>query len=156
LSLPIYEKWRPAINIFYDNYTKKMSHVIKAQYDFWGGEVNEPLTSYIPFLFNDEWTIKKAQYIEIDYDDFIDRTNTITNENNNIFIYPNPSEGIYYLNHSSAEIQSWTVTALNGQMIISQKQPSSSVIDLTDCPQGIYILKMQTSDGQFIQKIIKK
>ncbi len=30
LSLLIYEKWRPAINIFYDNYTKKMSHVIKA------------------------------------------------------------------------------------------------------------------------------
>lgn len=161
LSLPIYEKWRPAINIFYDNYTKKMSHVIKAQYDFWGGEVNEPVTSYIPFLFNDEWTIKKAQYIEIDYDDFIDSTDTITNKNNNIiknniFIYPNPSEGIYYLNHSGAEIQSWTVTALNGQMIISQKQPSSSVIDLTDCPQGIYILKVQTSDGQFIQKIIKK
>lgn len=112
-------------------------------------------------MFNDEWTIKKAQYIEIDYDDFIDSTDTITNKNNNIiknniFIYPNPSEGIYYLNHSGAEIQSWTVTALNGQMIISQKQPSSSVIDLTDCPQGIYILKVQTSDGQFIQKIIKK
>jgi hypothetical protein len=161
LSLPIYEKWRPVINIFYDNYIQEMSNVIKAQYDFWGGEINEPVTSYIPFLFNDEWTIKKAQRIEIDYDDFIDSTDTITNENNNIiknnvFIYPNPSEGIFYLNHSGAEIQSWIVTALNGQMIISQKQPSSFVIDLTDCPKGIYILKVQTSDGQFIQKIIKK
>ncbi|HOV83537.1 MAG TPA: T9SS type A sorting domain-containing protein [Paludibacteraceae bacterium] len=161
LSLPIYKKWRPVINIFYDNYTQKMSNVIKAQYDFWGGEINEPVTSYIPFLFNDEWTIKKAQRIEIDYDDFIDSTDTIANENNNIiknnvFIYPNPSEGIFYLNHSDAEIQSWTVTALNGQMIISQKQPSSFVIDLTDCPKGIYILKVQTDDRQFIQKIIKK
>jgi len=72
-------------------------------------------------------------------------------------VYPNPSDGIFYINTRKYIIKSWTVTDLSGQMIKSQIQSFlSGVIDITDVPKGIYILHVSTTDEQFIQKLIKE
>jgi len=72
-------------------------------------------------------------------------------------VYPNPSVGIFYINTQKYTLKSWIVTDMNGQVLKSQVQDyQSGVIDLTDLPKGIYILRATTTNEQMIQKLIKE
>ena len=159
LYLPIYNVWRKVITINYNNYEKGVSNVMESKYNFWGGSTDELVASDIPFLFNDEIDIRKAQRIEVGYSTFVD---TITNSSNpdripKNLVYPNPSEGIFYLDTRHYKIQSFEVSNLSGKLLVVQNQPQETgIVDLTDLPRGIYIIKIQTIDNQIVQKIIKK
>jgi hypothetical protein len=72
-------------------------------------------------------------------------------------VYPNPSDGIYYINTQEYGVQSWVIADLDGRTLKNHVQSiSSGVIDITDLPKGIYILKVITQTGQFTQKLIKQ
>ena len=160
LSKQIYNDWRSLISINYSNFSMNKANTIESKFDFWGGITGELTTSFIPFMFNDNLSIQKGRSLHISY---IPQNETeLMNpfENNsiqNIPVYPNPSDGIFYINTQKCNIKSWTVTDINGQILKNQKQTfTSGVIDLTDFPKGIYVLKVATSDQQLIQKLIKK
>ena len=160
LLLPVYNKWREIISINYSDFKNNKSHLIESKYEFWGGNTGELTTSFIPFIFNNDITIQKGKRINIVYSNISDSTlytPDIQNSIRMIPVYPNPSNGIYYINTQEYGVKSWTVSDLQGKALKMQLQTlHSGVIDITDLPKGIYILRVKTQESQFIQKLIKE
>ena len=159
LSLPIYESWRGIISVNYADISQNKSNTIKSQYEFWGGNTGELTTSFIPFMFNDQIAVKRAKSIKLGYAQINDTLllNPATSSSNQIQAYPNPSNGIFYLNYREFGIKSWSVYDLNGRtMKNNESVVQSGVIDITDLPRGIYLLRVKTSDAQSFQKLIKQ
>ncbi|MFZ4724313.1 MAG: T9SS type A sorting domain-containing protein [Paludibacter sp.] len=160
LSMPIYNKWRNTISINYSNFTDNKANLMESKYNFWGGNTNELTNSNIPFLFNNEATILKAKKIEISYLTIVDTgvpTFEFTKSIQQIPVYPNPSNGVFYINTQQFNIQLWSISDLSGRTLkIDNNQFNSGVIDLTDLPKGIYILRAITKDVHLTQKLIKE
>ena len=75
---------------------------------------------------------------------------------NNIIVYPNPSDGVFYLeqaNHSYSKAQIYNS---NGQLIqelhITQ---AKTQIDLSQQPEGIYLVKLHGTTEIFLIKLLK-
>jgi len=160
LSQPIYNDWRGIISINYSNYTHNRANDIESKYEFWGGKTGELTTSDIPYTFNNETSVLKGRSVKISYIPVADSITDVLYVKNSIHlipVYPNPSEGIFYMNTQEYTIKSWSVSSLSGQMLIKQKVSfQTGVIDITDFPKGIYILHVITQNEQLIQKLIKK
>jgi hypothetical protein len=160
LSLPIYNQWRSVINIVYSDFANNKPNLMESQYDYWGGNTGELTNSYIPFLFNDETAVLKAKRLEINYLPIYDlgiKNIEYKNSLHSIPVYPNPSAGIFYVNTQNYVIQSWTLLDLSGRVLKKQLQSlNSGVIDITDLPNGIYILRVSTSDALLTQKLVKE
>ncbi len=75
----------------------------------------------------------------------------------NISIYPNPSTGLFYfINKEEAHVQV-SVYNSNGKLIIHDNIVSNRwVIDLSDQPSGIYILKVFSNNKTLTNKLIKQ
>jgi hypothetical protein len=160
ISTPIYNDWRGLLSVNYSNFTMNKANDVTSTFEFWGGNTGSLTTSYIPYMFNDVPSIQKGESIHISYLP-VDDTGLFTPVDNNtlkyIPVYPNPSDGIYYINTQNYNIKSWTVSDLKGQVLKIQIQSfQSGAIDITDFPKGIYILRVTTQDEQMIQKLIKQ
>jgi len=160
LSKPIYNDWRGIISINYSNFARNKANDIVSVYEFWGGNTGELTTSYIPFIFNNELSIQKGKSLQISYLSLTDMS-VFTPSNGNpiqlIPVYPNPSDGLFYINSQQYTIKSWLITDLNGQLVKNQIQSfQSGVIDLSGFAKGIYILQVNTTEGQMNQKLIKE
>lgn len=159
LSKPIYNDWRGMVSINYSDFTSNKANTIQSQYEFWGGNTGELTTSFIPYMFNDNIAIKRARSMQIGYLQFNDTllSNPFIKSINPIQAYPNPSNGIFYINSQELGVKFWFVSDLNGRILKKNEQfIESGVIDLTDLPRGIYVLKIVTSDTQSFQKLIKQ
>ncbi len=160
LYMPIYNELRSTISIHYSNFTADRANLMESKYNFWGGTTGELTASYIPYLFNSELVIQKAKQLSISYIPSVD-TGISTNFNdksvNWISVYPNPSEGMYYVDIHRYNLNSWTISDLKGQVMKYHTQaPASGIIDITDLPKGVYILKAITADAHLTQRLIKK
>lgn len=159
LSLPIYQVWRKLVSIDYSDFSDIYARTIESKFEFWGGNTGELTSSFIPFDFNGEPTIRKAKKISLSYLPVTD-TNTsveLLNFKRDFPVYPNPSSGVYYLNTQAYSILSWSIVDLNGRLVKKQEQMSKSgIIDITELRNGIYILKINTTHEPIIQKIIKE
>jgi|GEM_PF-1785443 len=72
-----------------------------------------------------------------------------------ISIFPNPvSDVIYFHSNSSNPAQKAWIMDLSGRQILSASNVSE--INVSFLPVGIYLLKLQTEDGIFTHKLIKK
>ena len=160
LSQPIYNDWRGIISINYSNFKNNKANDIESMFEFWGGKTGELTTSFIPYFFNNETSILKGRSLKISYIPVADTTlysPLVQNLIHLIPVYPNPSEGIFYINTQDYIIKSWSISGLNGQILKKQNMSfQSGVIDITDFPKGIYILQVITQNEQLIQKLIKK
>jgi len=160
LLKPIYNDWRGLVSINYSNFAMNKANDIDSRYEFWGGITGDLTTSYIPYMFNDEQTVQKGRSLKLSYIP-VTETEFYTPVENSIIklipVYPNPSEGIFYINTEKYNIKSWKVSNLNGQ-VLKQEELSfqSGVIDISEFPKGVYILYATTPDEQLIQKLIKK
>lgn len=78
---------------------------------------------------------------------------------NSIYVYPNPSNGIFTLVSGSNEIDEIKVFDVTGKVIMSKKEFSSSdsqiFIDITSASQGIYFLKITANNQSIVKRIIK-
>lgn len=72
---------------------------------------------------------------------------------NNIKLSPNPTEGMIKL-PQNVGVTGFEVYALNGQQLI--ESTNTTEIDLTNLPNGMYIVKVMTENGSLNQKIIKR
>ena len=158
VSQPIYNEWRSLISINYSNFSSDKANLMESKYEFWGGTTGELVTSFIPYDFNNEIAIQKGKRLEISYLAVSDTVQSVQNVNEPLIrVYPNPSDGIYYFNMEQYPVQSWIVTDLAGRLMRSNLQSGSSgVIDITELPKGMYVLKVITKNGQLTQKLSKK
>jgi len=79
--------------------------------------------------------------------------------NGRIKIYPNPTSGVINLSDENLIIQNIEITDIAGKTIFDSKdliRGSNFEIDLRSQPSGIYTLKIQTGNGVFTEKIMKK
>lgn len=83
----------------------------------------------------------------------IDKSEKIESENERMAIYPNPTNGIVTISHS-ANLKEIKIYNLTGTLILTipTDENSETKIDLSDQPQGTYII---ITEGQTPQQIVK-
>lgn len=157
--LPIYNDYRLISQVNYTDFLHGKASLIKSKNLFWGGETNSPRNTFIPFQFNDVMSVESGSEIKISYTPF-ENTGILTFEvrkqNNIINVYPNPSKGVFYFNSNDFQVYRWVVTDMNGKILLENRNLNNSqIIDLSDFKKGIYLLKVSTSEGVKMQKLIK-
>lgn len=157
-SMPIYDDWRNTVSINYSDIVARNANTIQSKFEFWGGNKGDLTTSFIPFNFNGEAVIRRAKSIQLSYLEFNDTIlQTSIPENQYVNVYPNPTYGVFYINVKDKNLKSWYISDLNGRIMIqSDNAIQSSVVDITDLPKGIYILKVLTDNSACTSKIIKR
>ena len=156
LSLPVYSEWRNTVNIRYLSTANPDVEEIESVYGFWGGNTGDPVNSRIPYTFNGDMLIAYGQKMLISYSE---ANNIETNYKANqtvLKVFPNPSSGIFYYNPAEIEPDSWTVFDMNGRLLKTQHGGSASgVIDLSDQPNGVYLLRTKAGDNLLNIRLIK-
>jgi len=75
------------------------------------------------------------------------------NTDNPISIYPNPTSGVITIN--IMDIQSIEIIDINGK-VVYQANTNKRVIDINNQPQGVYFVKVTTTNGIETIKILKE
>jgi uncharacterized repeat protein (TIGR01451 family) len=104
--------------------------------------------------------IKNTAYIFFDFNPAI-ITNTTLNINgyvglndiqlNQMDVYPNPTNGILQIN--GIENGQLRILSCTGQLVYDKFYKKGDNIDLTSVKSGLYFLQMNTSQGEFTQKV---
>lgn len=68
-------------------------------------------------------------------------------------VYPNPSCGIFRF--ETPQPSTYRIYDLFGRMIEQGKFNGVSEIDITDCTSGIYLVNVQSENGNFLTKLVK-
>ena len=72
---------------------------------------------------------------------------------NSISIYPNPSSGVFTI--KGDDIKSFEITNISGQIVLVQDVKNNKTeIDLSNQSKGLYFIKLITTEGIGIKKII--
>jgi hypothetical protein len=73
-----------------------------------------------------------------------------------VTVYPNPATDAVYINSSTVDMRfiAYQIMDVNGQiMVINVK---NNQIDISNLPSGVYLMIIESSDGIFYEKLIKK
>lgn len=154
---PVYRQWRKIYTIEYSQIENNQPNLMESKYNFWGGNTGESVENFIPYYFNGEISIMEASSMELKYTTDITTVETnFVSQADMLKIYPNPSNGVFYINTQNYYIESWEVFNLQGTMLKSEvNRIRTGVIDLTEFPDGMYMVKAVTSENQILkQKII--
>ncbi|MFZ4399188.1 MAG: T9SS type A sorting domain-containing protein [Bacteroidales bacterium] len=111
-------------------------------------DTTENLKAYLTYVSDTNIIVGTANYV---------------NKDNNISVYPNPSNGIYNLNIISEGMNTenyFTIYSLLGNLILKEKinnfsDTISKKIDLTSFPKGIYFIEINLNGISTTKKIIK-
>jgi hypothetical protein len=98
----------------------------------------------------------------VNIDDFV-ISGTLSSENfelNNVFIYPNPSKGIFNISLGNLQPTGIEVYDLTGKKVYEKKEVTISnfetKIDLSNVTQGIYFVKIIDNNQSTVKRIIKE
>ena len=81
---------------------------------------------------------------------------TVTSSQN-IYIYPNPTNGIVYIKASEETINSITVSNMTGKVLVEKAvNADQAEIDLSSYNRGIYLVKVVTENDSYIEKVVLK
>ena len=98
------------------------------------------------------YTGNKVAWLENKIDETLS-IDLFTTSDNDILIYPNPTNGILQIN-SKEDIESLSLYNIQGKLIFHEKTNS---IDLSKFPKGLYLAKIVTkSNKSFTKKVIRK
>jgi len=91
------------------------------------------------------------------------RNGVIYSDDNEISLYPNPTSGIVKLNFSSTKCESGEIifTDVSGREIMKQwmsipENKNEYTINIGSFANGIYILKLKTSGGEHVMRVVKE
>ncbi len=152
----IYSQWRKIYTIEYSATENGKPSLMESKYNFWGGETGKYVKNFIPYYFNDEIAIMNADRMEVKYNLETTITTNIQDESDRLKIYPNPSNGVFYISLDDNYIQSWEIVNQNGQIVNNNRNEyRTGVVDLTGLSDGIYMIKATTVDNKLLkQKIV--
>ena len=98
----------------------------------------------------------------VNIDDFV-ISGTLSSENfelNNVFVYPNPSKGIFNISLGNLQPTEIEVYDLMGKKVYAKKEITISnfetKIDLSNVTQGIYFVKIKDNNQSTVKRIIKE
>jgi len=98
----------------------------------------------------------------VNVDDFV-ISGTLSSENfelNNVFVYPNPSKGIFNISLGNLQPTEIEVYDLTGKKVYTKKEITISnfetKIDLSNVTQGIYFVKIKDNNQSTVKRIIKE
>jgi hypothetical protein len=76
-------------------------------------------------------------------------------DHTSVDVYPNPTNGLFYIN-SSEKIEEVKIYTINGQMVlnVAELNEQETVIDFSHQARGIYFIKLYTSNGVIVEKIV--
>lgn len=74
----------------------------------------------------------------------------------NVTVYPNPTNGVLNI-QSTEKINFMKLTEISGKSVINKKATNNKEhLDLSNLPNGVYVLTVETNAGKTTKKIIKK
>jgi hypothetical protein len=136
----------------------------------WYSPTNQPLPGFmttvssIPGQFNYDYIASNGvcpddtANIVVNVLDCIAGVNEFTIEG--VQIYPNPSNGLFYISNTSGNSFNYTVTDLNGRIIIEKKNcvesSDVSLLDLSDKMNGLYIITISDGSTHRTFRVIKE
>jgi hypothetical protein len=98
----------------------------------------------------------------VNIDDFV-ISGTLSSENfelNNVFVYPNPSKGIFNISLGNLQPTEIEVYDLTGKKVYEKKEVIISnfetKIDLSNVTKGIYFVKIIDNNQSTVKRIIKE
>lgn len=78
----------------------------------------------------------------------------LSEEINSLMVFPNPTQGILEI-RGTIQLDKIDLYDLSGRLI-SNYEPVSGQIDLSNLPSGLYILKLQSGDSSVLKRIVKR
>ncbi|MFZ4800096.1 MAG: T9SS type A sorting domain-containing protein [Bacteroidia bacterium] len=82
--------------------------------------------------------------------------NNLTNNNSTISIFPNPTNGLVQI-QSPITIQSILVFDITGKQLLQQApNTQTDEINISNLPQGLYQIHVQTAMGVLVKKLVKE
>jgi len=156
VSIPLFRDWRNTNSVNYVHEPGSNNLTIESVYGFWGGKAGEKLNTHISFAFNDETIIRMAETIQLKYSPFIESAIDNAIKPQFTSVYPNPSKGIFYISNPDIANCNWTLTTLSGTILrISETNIRTAIVDITDLPNGIYLLNISSDSEKRTHKIVK-
>ncbi len=77
-----------------------------------------------------------------------------------LMLYPNPARDQLTLDFGGATVHElgWRIRAVNGQILLNGREPLAGMttINLSDLPEGLYLLEITSKDFSVVRKIIKQ
>ncbi len=89
----------------------------------------------------------------------VDIVSNINNIENQISIYPNPSNGTFTITNCELQITNINITNIAGRLVLNETKEidnQSTIINISNQPSGIYFLKINTENRIITKKIIIK
>ncbi|MBL7890255.1 MAG: T9SS type A sorting domain-containing protein [Bacteroidia bacterium] len=107
--------------------------------------------------FGNKWFITGNGVVEFNENGIVGRDDLFMNENN-ILIFPNPNNGKFELRSTIKDrLLNLEIYNILGDRISVVNDVSQQVVfDISNCPSGIYIVKVYTHEGVVCKKIIKE
>lgn len=96
------------------------------------------------------------EYKSTDTTDIINDEIAVKEDNHKMFIYPNPNDGIFKIMIDDADdLIMLRIYNVNGVMIREKYLSECDVIDMTDNPSGIYLLRIIKGDSVYSEIVVK-
>lgn len=149
-QIPMYQKWRNLNTVFYRLDDESLT--AESEFEFWGGENGDALVTDIPVGFKNLNILVRADKVEVNL------LNTSSQEIRSswldTYFYPNPSNGLMYLNTVQNSICEVRIYSLDGSLLLHQNIPANSgVLDASELPEGNYLLQLKSNQINTNQKI---
>ncbi|HXD93811.1 MAG TPA: T9SS type A sorting domain-containing protein [Bacteroidia bacterium] len=77
----------------------------------------------------------------------------VTN-NNNLNIYPNPTNGSFIIESNSSEKQTLQVFDINGKLVLSQTINGKTIIDASILSEGVYNISLISNEGVVNKRLV--
>lgn len=154
----IAREWRNLSTAAYRTTTNQNQLTIQSNYNFWGGEMNSTKSDFLKVPFNNQTIIRKAEQITLNYTVY-QATSTQPKPSDEVIVavYPNPSNGIFYIQRPNSNHTHWQLFDLSGRIIRKSTNFShTSIVDITDLANGMYVLRIVFENQIFTHKIVKE
>jgi subtilisin family serine protease len=81
-------------------------------------------------------------------------TDIQNNLSGSINIFPNPTDGLININGLEGIINIEIIDVTGKAILKSKSQSNTSKIDISDLPNGIYFVRLESAENRFVQKIV--
>jgi uncharacterized repeat protein (TIGR01451 family) len=110
--------------------------------------------------------IKNTAYIYFDYNapvitdttlnNFVSSSgiNQVVSSNNQVRVYPNPSNGSFVIELNSTTKQTVQVYDINGKLVLSQTINGKTSIDASSLNEGVYNISLQSNEGVVNKRLV--